>query len=106
MLYQFRKELIQKLLKEHEVVLVMPFVGHVEDFKQMGCRCISMDVDRRGTNPMTDLKLYKAYSAILKKEHPDLVITYSYKAKYIWRNGSSEIEDSLLCECTRIRDSL
>ena len=46
MLYQFRKELIQKLLKEHEVVLVMPFVGHVEDFKQMGCRCISMDVDR------------------------------------------------------------
>lgn len=79
MLYQFRKELIQKLLKEHEVVLVMPFVGHVEDFKQMGCRCISMDVDRRGMNPMTDLKLYKAYHAILKKEHPDLVITYSIK---------------------------
>ena len=79
MLYQFRKELIQKLLEEHEVVLVMPFVGHEEDFKQMGCRCISIDVDRRGMNPIKDFRLYKSYSVILKRENPDLVVTYSIK---------------------------
>ncbi len=33
MLYQFRRELIQKLLDEkNEVVLVMPFVGHAAGF--------------------------------------------------------------------------
>ena len=28
MLYRFRRELIATLAREHEVVLVMPFVGH------------------------------------------------------------------------------
>ena len=36
MLWRFRKELIQELMKEHEVVLSMPFVGHEEDFKALG----------------------------------------------------------------------
>ena len=50
MLYQFRRELIQTLMKEHEVILCMPFVGHEEDFQNMGIRCIRVDVDRRGIN--------------------------------------------------------
>ena len=36
MLYRFRLELIQELMKEHEVVLIMPFVGHEEDFPASG----------------------------------------------------------------------
>lgn len=79
MLYQFRRELIGELMKEHEVVLSMPFVGHEEDFKAMGLRCIETDVDRRGINPKTDLNLLKTYYQMLKEEKPDLVITYSIK---------------------------
>lgn len=40
---------------------------------------IETPVDRRGINPMTDLRLYKQYRAMLKKEKPDMVITYSIK---------------------------
>lgn len=79
MLYQFRRELIQQLLKEHDVVLCMPFVGHEQDFMNMGCKCIHTEVDRRGMNPINDRKLYKLYLKILKQEKPDLVITYSIK---------------------------
>ena len=79
MLWRFRRELIQELMKEHEVVLSMPFVGHQDDFKALGVRCIDTDVDRRGINPKTDIKLVKAYDRLLKKEKPDLVITYSIK---------------------------
>ena len=79
MLWRFRKELIQELMKEHEVVLSMPFVGHEEDFKALGIRCINTHVDRRGINPKTDLKLMKSYDRLIKKEKPDLVITYSIK---------------------------
>ena len=79
MLYRFRKELIQELQKEHEVVLSIPFVGHEEDFRAMGLKCIKTDVDRRGINPMTDLRLFVEYRKILKLERPDLVITYSIK---------------------------
>lgn len=31
MLWQFRRELIAELMKEYEIVLSMPFVGHEED---------------------------------------------------------------------------
>ena len=79
MLYRFRRELIQALMQDHEVVLSMPFVGHEEDFQAMGLRCINTDVDRRGINPKTDLKLFNAYRRLLKQEKPDMVITYSIK---------------------------
>lgn len=79
MLYRFRLELIQSLMKNHEVVLSMPFVGHEDDFQAMGLKCIKTDVDRRGINPKTDLKLFLRYRELLKQEKPDLVITYSIK---------------------------
>lgn len=79
MLYRFRKELIQALMQDHEVVLSMPFVGHEEDFLTMGVRCINTEVDRRGINPKKDLKLFNAYRRLLNQERPDMVITYSIK---------------------------
>ena len=79
MLYRFRLDLIKTLMREHEVVLCMPFVGHEEDFQAMGLRCIDVPVDRRGINPKTDLKLLLQYRKLLKEIKPDLVITYSIK---------------------------
>ena len=80
MLYNFRRELIGELLRNNEVTISMPFVGHEEDFEKMGARCINTDVDRRGTSIFKDLSLIKAYRKILKEEKPDLMITYSIKA--------------------------
>ena len=79
MLWQFRRELIAELQTKGEVVLSMPFVGHEEDFKKMGCKCIETEVDRRGINPKRDLKLLNFYRKLLKAEKPDMVITYSIK---------------------------
>lgn len=79
MLYRFRKELIQSLMNDHEVVLSMPFVGHEDDFQNMGLRCVNTAVDRRGINPIKDMKLFSRYRKLLKEERPDLVITYSIK---------------------------
>ena len=79
MLYRFRTELIRALMQNHEVVLSMPFVGHEEDFMAMGLRCIETDVDRRGINPMRDIRLFRFYRKLLKAEKPDMVITYSIK---------------------------
>lgn len=79
MLWRFRRELIQELAKEHEVVLSMPFVGHEDDFQALGLRCIDTKIDRRGINPATDSRLIAAYRRLLRREKPDLVITYSIK---------------------------
>ena len=79
MLYRFRRELIERLSRDHEVVLGMPFVGHEDDFKAMGLRCIEIDLDRRSRNPFRDFSLFTTYCKLLKKERPDLVLTYSIK---------------------------
>ena len=79
MLWQFRKELIEALLRKGEVVISMPYVGHEDDFKAIGCRCIETKLERRGMNPWQEWKLFTDYHKLLKKEKPDLVITYSIK---------------------------
>ena len=79
MLYRFRKELIEELLKENEVYISTPFVGHEEDLENLGCHMIETNVDRRGINPVTDLKLVATYKQLLKNVCPDMVITYSIK---------------------------
>lgn len=81
MLWQFRRELISELKKDHEVVLSLPFdeEKHEKPFQEMGVKCIDTPIERRGINPLTDFKLMKHYKKILLNEHPDLVITYSIK---------------------------
>ena len=79
MLWQFRRELLAALSERGEVVVSTPFVGHQDDFAAMGCRMVETELDRRGINPLTDLKLYRFYKKLLKTERPDMVITYSIK---------------------------
>lgn len=78
-LYQFRKELIDELLKEHKVVISLPYGDFVKPLEDVGCKFIDTPVDRRGINPIKDLKLFFTYLKILRRVKPDLVITYTIK---------------------------
>lgn len=77
MFYRFRKELVEALMQEHEVILSTPFVGHEDDLQAMGLRCIETDIDRRSINPFKDMKLLKTYRQMLDELQPDMVVTYS-----------------------------
>ena len=79
MFYRFRKELVEALMQEHDVILSTPFVGHEDDLQAMGLRCIDTEIDRRSINPFKDMKLLKTYRKMLDEIQPDLVITYSIK---------------------------
>ena len=93
MLWQFRRELIEALLRKGEVVISTPFVGHEHDFELLGCRCIETKFERRETNPLREIGLFKTYRQMLKTEKPDLVITYSIKPN---------LYAGLLCQWLRI----
>lgn len=80
MFYRFRRELVEALLQAgHQVVLSTPFVGHQEELQAMGLTCIETPMDRRSIDPRKDLKLLRAYRALLRQVEPELVITYSIK---------------------------
>lgn len=79
-LYNFRKELISELIKQkHEVFISLPYGKKVGELQKLGCRFIETKLDRRGTNPLNDGKLFMQYTNILSKVRPDVVLTYTVK---------------------------
>lgn len=79
-LYQFRQELLARLLaKGHQVLISLPDGDLVRPLEEMGCTFIETPIDRRGINPVTDLQLLLRYRAILRQVQPDLVISYTIK---------------------------
>ena len=82
----FRGMLIRELVKEGNAVsAIVPLVDNeAEQFsekqiEEMGCRLIRIPMERRGMNPLHDLRLLRAYIRVIKQERPDLVITYTIK---------------------------
>lgn len=79
-LYQFRYELIERLIHDkYQVFISAPNGSRMSDFENMGCQCIATDISRRGLNPIIDAKLFMKYIRILKTCKPDVVLTYTIK---------------------------
>ena len=79
-LYKFRKELIQELIRQgNRVIVSVPDGELIPDIRKLGVKVILTDVDRRGINPLTDLKLLIRYFRMEVTLKPDLVITYTIK---------------------------
>jgi glycosyltransferase involved in cell wall biosynthesis len=78
-LYKFRKELLEELLQDHQVYISLPYGDYVPRLQEIGSTFIDTRISRRGTNPLTDLKLLLKYKRLIKKINPDLVLTYTIK---------------------------
>ena len=79
-IYNFRKELVQRLVSDgYEVYLSCPQGNRIEELKRMECKYIETDVERRSKNPFTDLSLLRHYKKIMREIKPDVVLTYTIK---------------------------
>lgn len=80
-LYEFRRELLEELIKnKYKVFICLPDGDYIDEMKEMGCEFIRCDLlDRHGTNPIKELKLLSFYKNILKEKKPDIVFTYTIK---------------------------
>lgn len=78
-LYDFRNELVEKLLKEYQVSVSLPDEVRTRELADEGCKVIHTPINRRGVNPAEDLRLLLGYRRLLKEEKPDLVLTYTIK---------------------------
>lgn len=80
-LYNFKKELIQKISeKGYQVHISMPFNHSLPFFEDtLKCDCIETRIDRRGINPLKDFKLILFYRKLIKELKPDLVFTLTIK---------------------------
>lgn len=79
-LYNFRVELVERLLKDgYEVYICLPYGEKVDIMVEMGCKFIPVEIDKRGTNPIRDVKLIKAYRKIFREVQPDMLLLYTTK---------------------------
>ncbi len=78
-LYDFRNELLQKLLQEYQVVASLPDTVKTDLLEQEGIIVEMTPINRRGMNPLQDLQLLKDYQRLLRKYRPALVLTYTIK---------------------------
>lgn len=78
-LYKFRKELIEELVKTNKVYISLPNGEFIPRLIEIGCIFIDTQINRRGTNPITDLKLLINYIRTIKSINPDVVLTYTIK---------------------------
>ena len=78
-LYDFRNEFVLALLGEYQVYISMPDDVKEKELAAQGCRIVKTAINRRGINPLEDLKLYRTYSRMMKDIKPDLVVTYTIK---------------------------
>lgn len=78
-LYKFRKELLERLIEEHEVIICLPDGEWIESLKQLGCKYIQCEFNRRGMNPLSELKLIRFYRKTIKEVKPDIVFSYTIK---------------------------
>lgn len=79
-LYNFRVELLERLLTDNnEVYICLPNGPKVKYMTEMGCRYIPISIDKRGTNPFKDAQLIKDYKRIFREVKPDIILTYTTK---------------------------
>ena len=78
-LYDFRNELVLKLLAKYQVTASLPDTVRTKELEEEGCKIVATPINRRGVNPIEDLKLLISYCKLLKTEKPDMVLTYTIK---------------------------
>jgi glycosyltransferase involved in cell wall biosynthesis len=79
-MYRFRLPLMRALREQgYEVVAVSPpdeYVGHLE---AAGFSHVSLELNRKGTNPVEDLGLAYRLNRLFRLHRPDLVLTFTVK---------------------------
>ena len=79
-LYNFRLELIERLLSDgHQVVVSSPYGERIDQLRRLGCKYYEIEIERHGMNPFKELKLIFVYLKLIKDICPDIVFTYTIK---------------------------
>lgn len=81
-LHSFRKEVMKAIVDEgYQLYISVPDTGddRVNYFKEIGAHIINTKLDRRGMNPLSDLRLMLLYRKIIKQLKPVAVLSYTIK---------------------------
>lgn len=107
-LYNFRKELIQKLISlNYDVYFTCPHGGEkTELLIAMGAKFIESKLDRHGMNIINDLNLIRQYKNIFKKVKPDIILSYTIKPNIYGAIAARKYKIPFIANITGLGNSL
>jgi len=79
-IYNFRKEIVERLLSEgYEVIISSPYGERIDELIEMGCEFVEVEMNRHGTNPLNELKLLRYYNKLFDEVNPDIILGFTIK---------------------------
>ena len=106
-IYNFRLELVERLLLEgFEVIVSSPYGERIEDLMHLGCGYHETQIDRRGARVYSDLKLFFIYLFLIRKYHPCIILSYTVKPNVYGGIASSLLKKPYITNITGLGDSV
>lgn len=100
-IYNFRKELVECLLSEgHQVIISSPYGERIDELVAMGCEYVEASIERRGINPIQELKLFSYYTKIMKRIKPDITLTFTIKPNIYGGMASKQLNIPYIANIT------
>lgn len=79
-IYNFRLELVERLLQDgHKVVISSPYGERIDDLLKLGCEYHEIEISRHGMNLIKELGLISTYKKLIQEIKPDIVFSYTVK---------------------------
>lgn len=79
-IYNFRLELIERLLRDgYEVHVSSPYGERIKKLQELGCHYHAIEIERHGMNPKEEIELLASYKKLIAGVRPDIVFTYTIK---------------------------
>ncbi len=107
-LHSFRKEVMKAIIDAgYDVFISEPDDDErVKYFEGIGCHIIKTDFNRRGMNPLADIKLMLKYQKMIKKLKPVAVLTYTIKPNVYGGIACRLTRTPLLANVTGLGDAI
>lgn len=79
-IFNFRRGLVDHFLNRgDEVLAIAPLDDYSAKLEEIGCSYRRLEMSASGMNPVTDAGLIAEFYRILRKERPDVLLTYTIK---------------------------
>ena len=105
--YNFRLELVQRLLKDgFSLTLALPEDKRNEAFQQLDCKVLPIPLSRFGTNPITDLRTLFKLICIIREIKPKAVLTYTAKPNIYGGLAARFTNTPVICNVTGLGSNL
>ncbi|MCF1600651.1 glycosyltransferase family 4 protein [Tetragenococcus halophilus] len=106
-IYNFRRELVERLLSEnYQVIISSPYGERINELIEMGCVYDEIKVERHSKNPLDDIKLFLYYKKIMKKYEPDVVLTYTIKPNIYGAMAAKQVQIPCIANITGLGTAL